>query len=176
MRGGARHTSQASQEAAARSDTFSLAVALTVGEEGESEPIRTDFDQATLQHEPYPHRYPSPSSPLTLSLTLSLILPLTQPLALQATLRLLEAFNMELSLPPGGARSAIHVLASATSLETESLHLRVWRGAAGDHGAAGGAGGGHKSRLVGEVWLPLTKVYTPGDHAEVDQVRAYRYP
>ena len=49
MRGGARHTSQASQEAAARSDTFSLAVALTVGEEGESEPIRTDFDQATLQ-------------------------------------------------------------------------------------------------------------------------------
>ena len=80
---------------------------------------------------------------------------------------------MELSLPPGGARSAIHVLASATSLETESLHLRVWRGAAGDHGAAGGAGGGHKSRLVGEVWLPLTKVYTPGDHAEVDQVRAF---
>ena len=102
MRGGARHTSQASQEAAARSDTFSLAVALTVGEEGESEPIRTDFDQATLQHEPYP--YPIRSSPLTLSLTLSLTLPLTQPLALQATLRLLEAFNMELSLPPGGAR------------------------------------------------------------------------
>jgi len=64
MRGGARHTSQASQEAAARSDTFSLAVALTVGEEGESEPIRTDFDQATLQHEPYP--YPIRSSPLTL--------------------------------------------------------------------------------------------------------------
>ena len=58
MRGGARHTSQASQEAAARSDTFSLAVALTVGEEGESEPIRTDFDQATLQPEPYPYLYP----------------------------------------------------------------------------------------------------------------------
>ena len=125
MRGGARHTSQASQEAAARSGAFSLTAALTVGEEGESEPIRTDFDQATL--------------------------------------RLLEAFNMELSLPPGGARSAIHVLASATSLETESLHLRVWRGAGAD---ALREGGGHKSRLVGEVWLPLTKVYTPGDHAE----------
>merc|ERR1740117_1417145 len=125
MRGGARHTSQASQEAAARGVAFSLTATLTVGEEGESEPIRTDFDQSTL--------------------------------------RLLEAFNMELSLPPGGARSAIHVLASATSLETESLHLRVWRGAAGD---AAREGGGHKSRLVGEVWLPLTKVYTPGDHAE----------
>ena len=37
-----------------------------MGEEGESEPIRTDFDQATL--------------------------------------RLLEAFNMELSLPPGMPR------------------------------------------------------------------------
>ena len=129
MRGGARHTSQASQEAAARGVAFSLTATLTVGEEGESEPIRTDFDQSTL--------------------------------------RLLEAFNMELSLPPGGARSAIHVLASATSLETESLHLRVWRGAGAD---ALREGGGHKSRLVGEVWLPLTKVYTPGDHAE--EVRA----
>ena len=32
MRGGARHTSQASQEAAARSGAFSLTAALTVGD------------------------------------------------------------------------------------------------------------------------------------------------
>ena len=76
---------------------------------------------------------------------------------------------MLLSLPEAHRsepRVALVAQASAKAFERESLHLCVWGGAnSADHrGRKGGGGGGAKhSRLLGEVWLPVTKVYTPSD-------------
>ena len=48
MRALARHTSQASQEAAHREAVYSLSCSLTMAE-GESQPTRTDFDTRSLR-------------------------------------------------------------------------------------------------------------------------------
>lgn len=158
MRSLQRHTSEASQKASHRDADFTLTAALTM-EDDECEPMRVDFDSSSLH--------------------------------------LLDGAQVQVQYheSPSAPRPAIEAEASASAFANESLHLEVLlssRAAAiaparspsldslGSSGAASFGSAGARShrdrqdRLRGEVWLPMTKVYTPADkrHAttEFDEV------
>jgi len=164
MRSLQRHTSEASQKASHRDADFSLTAALTM-ESDECEPMRVDFDSASM--------------------------------------KLLDGAQVQVHYHESatGPRAAIEAEASASAFANESLHLEVLllsRAAAAtsavvqrspsldslggsldgasSYGLSSRRGGQREKqeRLRGEVWLPMTKVYTPGDkrHAvtEFDEV------
>jgi hypothetical protein len=144
MRALARHTSQASQEAAHRESSYSLTASLTMAGELESQPTRAEFDRKAL--------------------------------------RLTERAQIHLALPEvdrGEPQIAILARASARAFDGESIHLCVWENRAQQQAVLAASGGrlspplstadsltsrpfgGLKSVLLGEVWLPVTKVHTP---------------
>jgi hypothetical protein len=159
MRSLQRHTSEASQKASHRDADFTLTVALTM-EADECEPMRVEFDSSSLH--------------------------------------LLDGAQVQVQYneAPNAPRPAIEAEASASAFANESLHLEVLlsnrnatgtpvrspsldslssSGSASSFGSAGARGRrDRQERLRGEVWLPMTKVYTPADkrHAttEFDEV------
>ena len=148
MRAIAKHTSQASREAAHRESSYALSATITMAGELESAPTRADFDHKSL--------------------------------------KLTEKAQVQLQLPGADfkePRIGIVVQASARAFDSESIHLCVWESSqrahmettqlqaagggatkqppAGARGAAAAAarrGFGAKQKLLGEVWLPVTKV------------------
>ena len=136
MRALARHTSQASLEAAHRESSYFLSASLTMGE-SESTPTRAEFDSRGIKF--------------------------TEKAQVQLTLP--EADKLE-------PRIALLAQASARAFDSESMHLCVWENATAQKLAAAaltlrrfGGGGSGKQRLLGEVWLPVTKVHAPSDRS-----------
>ena len=146
MRALARHTSLASQEAAHQMASYALSASLTMAE-AESPPTRCDFDSKALK--------------LTEKAQVLMSLPESEKAAAEP-------------------RIAIIAHASAGAFDKESLHLCVWESMSGaalqqhsgrmtpPSGSAARSFGVSKQRLLGEVWLPVTKVHAPTEKRTYD--------
>ena len=110
-----------------------------------------DAMKATLTHETF-----------ALTATLTMEDEESEPLRVDfdpGSLELLDKAQMLMRLPPAADMQVLQVNTTGSSFESESIHLRVWSARAS------------KPKLLGEVWLPVTKVYTPA--ADLDATAAF---
>lgn len=157
MRSQSRHTSLASQEASYRETSYWLSAALTMAGELESVPTCADFDPKALRFTEHTH--------VQLKLPESDMIRTRLGIVVQASARAFDLESIHLCVWES-ANTQLAKERAATSAQHQSTmpKLSMCSGFGVAHGVLSPSmcrGMSTKHKLVGEVWLPVTKVHNP---------------